>query len=297
LKFPSLGISKNKFILAWVLHAGLFFGCTSPKQETQTSVSVEESGVILRDSVLKSFRTSPVSAQIHQWGNSFQPELVHDITATNHYLQLPNKGIAAANMGIYLSDLGYLIESKQDAEIQRYFDACFLLANEAGMKKQFSKVLELRFAEIISKDESLDKSTDALFKNAENTSQGEEFKKMHAAALTGYYIEELFHLIRFAQTHSTDAGDSVKETYLQSIRTIIGQKSQLGNLIGYLDHIKMKPEAMPVYQGLLRLQAEYQALDVEKMLSEKDAGTIWQNVHLQSIMNETVSIRGNITDF
>lgn len=89
----------------------------------------------VRESVLKSFRASEATSQVRRLGAAFQPDLLSDITRSYHYLQLSNKGAAAANLGIYLSDLGYLIEFQQTAEVQRYFEACFLLANNVGMKK------------------------------------------------------------------------------------------------------------------------------------------------------------------
>ena len=57
---------------------------------------------------------------------------------------------------------------------------------------------------------NLEKSLANLFKDATNTAEQEEFKKLHASALTGYYIEELYLLASFLKSyHSPDGSDSL----------------------------------------------------------------------------------------
>ncbi len=257
---------------------------------------MEVQSAAVRDSVLQSFQTSAVTAQLHAFEDSCRQDFLHDIVQVHHYLQLSNKGAAAANLGIYMSDLGYLIKCRQKALVQQYFDGCFLLANYVGMEKQFSHAIELRFAEIISGNEAVEKFLDPLFKDATNTSSGEEFKKMHGAALTGYYVEELYHLARFAQAH-TKMEHSDRLALRDGLYMLIEQRNELGYLIDYFDHVKLKPEGNAVYRELLTMQREYQMLDRMRWLHEDDPALILQDMHLKNIVDQIILIRAKIVAF
>lgn len=153
--------------------------------------------------------------------------------------------------------------------------------------------MELRFSEIISGNESIAKSVGPLFKEADNTSTGEEFKKVHAAALTGYYIEELYHMARFAQANASSV--EMQKPVLQSLQTLINQKERVNHLIGYFDHIQLKSEGIGAYQDLLAMQTEYLALD-SQVLQEQDPLLILQNSHVQEIIELVVSVRKRIIE-
>ncbi len=256
-----------------------------------------EEASALRDNVLKSFNPSPLTKGEHISDSTFQPGALHDITNIHRYLDLENKAVAAANLGVYISDMAYINRMKRPEEIQRYFDGCFLLANHVGMKKQFSHIVELRFSEIISGNEAIEKSIGPLFGDAVNTSDGEEFKRMHAAALTGYYFEELFHLIYFIQ-HPPESGSSseqINQAKRGDLDILMNQKEQVGHLISYFDHIKLKSGGIAAYQDVLNMQAEYQVLDRVGLSKEKDVSVLLQDKHLQSIIDLIISVRRRIT--
>src|SRR5687768_11761041 len=92
-----------------VLFSVMCWGCGSKNSSSpEESKSEETNAVKVRDKVLQSLRSSEVTAILHASENSFNPGVVNDVSRTNHYLQ-GNKAAAAANLGIYLSDLTYLM--------------------------------------------------------------------------------------------------------------------------------------------------------------------------------------------
>ena len=275
----------------------LYSGCSPKKLNNEgNEIKEEKQAINVRENVLKSFHASSLSMQLHTWGEGFSPEQLSDIGRTHHYLQLTNRGASAANLGIYISDLGYLIEYKRTEDIQRYFDACFLLAGYVGLKKQFSQVAALQFSEIISGDEDVEKSHKKLFGNAQNLSGGYEFKGMHAAALAGYYVEELYHLAGFIESFSSlDAGDP--KIQLNALRMLLNQQSSLANLIGYFDHLTLKPQGLAVYQDFLRLQRIFLSPEITRLLKETEPMAVLTDSHFQKLVSEIKSIRGSIADF
>lgn len=280
--------------LAILLSAGCNSKNTTKSEKPEFSATDDTA---VRDEVLKTLRTSEITKQLRASGEVFHQEAIHDLSQTNHYLLLSNKAAAAANLGIYMSDLGYLVEFK-NIDAGPYFDACLILAEYAGVKKQFSNAIELRFGEIISGNEAIEKSLTQTFKNADNASQGEDFKKLHAAALTGYYFEELYHLVSIVKLYENkNLTDTTAQIVRSSLHLLLNQKQEINNLVRYYDHIKLQPKGIILYQDFLKMQAKYQSLDSDRLLNESNLSVALQDKTVRDIFDFIISIRDGITNF
>ncbi len=246
----------------------LLIGCGTKKSDGEKIDKEVLDAAAIRDDVLKSLRSSQVTNQLKFSRQLLDDGLLNDVDRANDYLKAGNKGAAAANLGIYMSDLSCLMAHGKRDEASRYFQACLTLSEFIGMKKQFSQAIQLGFNEIIAGDEKLETSLANLFKDAENTADQEEFKKLHASALTGYYIEELYLLAFFLKSYrATDSSDSL---FFAALSAFVNQKDELNNLITYFDHIQLKLAGLAAYQDLLSLQSKYLAIDSKQLLQETD---------------------------
>jgi hypothetical protein len=273
----------------------LFAGCGSGTKNDKIEFT-ESDATAKKDEVLSTLRGSQITKQLRSSGEFFHREALNDISNTNRYLKL-SKAVAAANLGVYMSDLGYLVEF-ENIDASRYFDACLLLSEYAGIEKQFSNAVDLRFQEIISGNEAIQQSMNLVFKNVENESEGEEFKKLHAAALTGYYFEELYHLVTIVKWYEDKSlADTTTHVVRSAIHTILNQKEEINNLVGYYDHIKIQSKGIPLYQDLLRLQKLYQGAEVDQMLNDSNLNVILHNKNAQDIFNSIIIIRDGIINF
>ena len=273
----------------------LLIGCGTKKSDGEKIDKEVLDAAAVRDDVLKSLRSSQVTNQLKFSRQLFDNGLLNDVDRTNHYLKAGNKGAAAANLGIYMSDLSCLIAHGKRDEASRYFQACLALSEFIGMKKQFSQAIHLGFNEIIAGDKSLEKSLAVLFKDASNTAEQEEFKKLHASALTGYYIEELYLLAFFLKSYrSTDSSDSL---FFAALSAFANQKDELDNLITYFDHVQLKSAGISAYQDLLSLQSKYLAMDSKKLLQETDPKVVLRDKSLQDIFDSLFSLRQRVVNF
>ncbi len=271
--------------------------CGNDKKRSEQYVSDVKNADSVREEVLSGLSGDAITKQLSAMGLAFQRDALNDITRLNHYLQLSNRGGAAANLGVYMSDLGYLTDHGLKEEARRYFDGCIMLSDYVGVNNQFSRAVDLKFSEIISGNEDLQKSLDILFRNATDREEGEgEFKKMHAAALAGYYVEELYHLVVIAKSDPA-ASDSARQAQEIAVRTLINQRQAMGNLIGYFDHLQLKPEGIVVYQEMLALQAKYLKLDAQTMNAYSDQAAVLADKRVQDIFASIVSLRKSIVDF
>ena len=273
----------------------LLIGCGTKKNDGEKIDKGVPDAAAVRDDVLKSLRSSQVTNQLKFSRQYFDNGLLNDVDRTNHYLKAGNKGAAAANLGIYMSDLSCLIAHGKRDEASRYFQACLALSEFIGMKKQFSQAVQLGFNEIIAGDKNLEKSLAVLFQDASNTAEQEEFKKLHASALTGYYIEELSLLALFLKSYrTTESSDSL---FFAALSAFANQKDELDNLITYFDHVQLKSAGLSAYQDLLTLQSKYLALDNTKLLQEADPKVILRDKTLQDIFDSLFSLRQRIVNF
>jgi len=273
----------------------LLIGCGTKKNDGEKINKEVLDAAAVRDDVLKSLHSSQVSNQLKFERQLFDNGLLNDVDRTNHYLKTGNKGAAAANLGIYMSDLSCLIAHGKREEAGRYFQACLALSEFIGMKKQFSQAIHLGFNEIIAGDTNLEKSLAVVFKDASNTAEQEEFKKLHASALTGYYIEELYLLAFYLKAyHSTDSSDSL---FFGALSAFANQKDELDNLITYFDHVQLKSAGLTAYQDLLSLQSKYLAMDSKQLLKETDPKVVLRDKSLQDIFNSLFSLRERVINF
>jgi hypothetical protein len=286
-----------RFLYACIVCFFVFFLVSCGRKRdtgTENSEKAEREAVVMRDEVLKSLTTSKITEQLHSNGAPFDKQVLHDVNRAK-YVKRDNKGAAALSFGVYMSDLSYLIAFDKRDEAGLYFDACYKLADYLGMKKQFGQALQFGFNEIIAGDEKLEKSFDHLFTDADNTATEEDFKRYHAASLSGYYIEELYHLAAFIQSYAPS--DSTNQVFISGVKTLVEQNDELNNLIGYFDHIQLKPQAISAYQELLELQKKYLGLDRDKLLNETDPSTLLKNEQLNDILNAIVALRQRIVSF
>ena len=273
----------------------LLIGCGTKNSDRENADKVVNDAAGVRDDVLKSLRSSQITEQLRFSRETFDKGLLNDVDRTNHYLKAANKGAAAANLGVYMSDLSCLITHGKRDEANRYFQACMTLSEYIGMKKQFSQAIQTGFNDIIEGDEKLEKSLANLFKDATNTAEQEEFKKLHASALTGYYVEELYLLASFLKSYrSPDGPDSV---FFVALSVFANQKDELNNLITYFDHVQLKPAGISAYQDLLSLQAKYLAMESERLLQETDPKIVLRNKSLLDIFDSLFSLRERVINF
>jgi hypothetical protein len=285
------------FYFCSVIMCIILIGCGTKQNEAEKTETNEQDAAIVSDDVLKSLRSSQVTDLVRFSDDVLDEGLLNNVDRANHYLSKRDKGAAAVNLGIYMSDLSCLMAHGKREEASRYFQACLSLSEFIGMKKQFIKAIQLHFNEIISGDEKLKKSMDELFKDASNIAEQEAFKKLHAAALAGYYIEELYLLASFVKSHhAPDRGDSI---FFATLGVFASQKDELNNLITHFDHVQLKSAGISAYQELLTLQERYWAMDTDRFWSQQKTNPelVLNDKTLQEVFETLFSLRKRIIDF
>ncbi len=270
----------------------LIFQFCSKTNDQSTGIphTTTDVDTLLREKVLGSLYSSHITEQLYNSGLPYRKALLLDVQFTDHLLKQSNKYIAAANLGIYLSDLNYLMKFGRTDEAKKYFESCYRLSEYVGMKKQFGNAIQSEFDGIIKNDTALKTTLESLFNHAGNSVDGEELRKLYITALTGYYIEELYHAISALKSQELPS-DSV----VQNILIIVSDQTQeLNILIACFDHVQMKQEGIIVYQDLLDLQTLYLTLARERQSNNADLTP--QDERLTQILNTVILIRNGLAD-
>lgn len=268
--------------------------CQPKKEKAEFTESNADS---VRNAVLPALPpASEIAAKIQATGADFHYDFVNDLSRKDHYLQLEKRPQAAANLGVYMADMGYLIAYNKMDSAKLYFKACMQLADYIGMDKQFGKAMELRFGEKIKEDARLKENFDLAFKNATNDATGEEFRKQQAAALTGFYIEGLYINIALVKSYPKDIlPDDARNVILTpAIRSVLSQKEGISNLLRYFESFKLSGPAVDVYADLVKLNEKYNAMNMDKLLKENNPGLVLKDKMLDGIETDVTSIRNRI---
>ncbi len=101
---------------------------------------------------------------------------------------------AAANLGIYISDLNYCVMFKQSASSKKYFEALYELSKVIRIEKGILEFLMNRYQTNMEQNDSVKSVVNQLFEQSTLGLQGTDRERLAGIAMAGYQIENL-HLV------------------------------------------------------------------------------------------------------
>ena len=281
---------KKLSFLALITFGLILFGCGNK----ETSSNDEETADTVAQTILPKLPPpSEVAARIQATGADFNAGFINPLTQKDAYLGAENTK-AAANLGVYVADMGYLIAYSQSEEAGEYLVATEQMADALGVKKQFSRALEFRYHEKLESNEKVKSAFDSLFAGAENNVSGEEFKKLQAALIGGYYIESLHLLSSLVMSYPDDLPEETRNLILTpAIRAILSQKQGVDNLITYLETLDIQSKPV-IYGQLVKLRDMYNTTDIKKLIETADANTSLNAGMVKGIAQHIEAVRATI---
>lgn len=177
-----------KYILFLFLFSMLVFACGKKQEKDFPSESSAFS--VERENFFNSLRNPEEVAQ-----RLIPDVVVFDSTMLNdpeYFYRYANNDIkAAANLGIYMSDLNYCIIVKQGDEIKRYFNAVYELSKAIGIDKGVLEFLMNRYQANMDQHDSVKLVVQHLFEQSTSKLQGTDRERLAGMAMAGYQIENL----------------------------------------------------------------------------------------------------------
>ncbi len=159
------------------------------KSKTSSNADMTSFEIMKKNPNLKNM--SELSAFFDMLDISYYPDLVNDPVNAHKYLD--NEKKTAANLGVYLGDMVYVMGSEGYIEAYKNFGAAMELANELGIGDDFPNLVIDRYEGKVPTDSVLMLLDEALNKSEKHLSKQDK-AVIYDFMLYGNYIEKL-HVI------------------------------------------------------------------------------------------------------
>lgn len=178
---------KHKLIIVlfvvWMVSCGR-------KQESQPVSSSESRAFALeRENFFSSLKNQDDLTSLAQDAMAFNGSLLND--ADRFYQYTSNNVKAAANLGVYISDLNYCVLYKEKDEIKKYFQASYELSKAIQVDQPVLEFLRKRYENNIEQNDSVKAVINQLFSQSTTGLKGTDRERLAGIAMTGYQIENL----------------------------------------------------------------------------------------------------------
>lgn len=277
-----------------------FSGCDSKKPE-ESKVAVIETGndeqAAALDTLISVLPTpSNVPMLLERSGAEYNQDLVNPAAQVNKYFN--DNAKAATNLGVYLTDLSYLLTYEKAMPAQEYMKAVKNLAehieviddNTTKLLADFESKKDDKEALISLVDKSTESIRGILLKTQKNALQ--------AQIMVGSFIEALHISTKLVETSGKGLSAEDKNLLMVDLmRTIFDQKVTLNQIINFLNAIEPKESAATsLLNNLAPLKAEFDKFDVEAEIKNNKGNFQIESSSLKGISEATSVIRANIVN-
>ena len=241
------------------------------------------------------------AAQIEATGAEFNANLMSDPKNFSMYAGNPVK--AAANMGVYLSDLNYSIAYKQAATTKEYFMAAHELSKVIGIERQALEFLMKRYNDNINRNDSVQNIVTALLRKSTSDLQGTAREKLVGIAMAAYQVENLHLALGAIGSYPKDIlpDDSRTTILIPLYKMVLGQRANIEIIYGFLKSVTdpAQPDENPNYlyysNAFEELIALYKRLNVQERIANNQALELMNDSVMTELSEKVNAVRNKIT--
>ncbi|HEY5748771.1 MAG TPA: hypothetical protein VIU12_22030 [Chryseolinea sp.] len=293
-------MKKIVFIL---LLGSVAVSCQKSKETTEsangsdTTTAYDEQRKMFFNNLME---PAEVAAQLQFTAAEFNPALMSD---PKGYVQYTGNEVkAAANLGIYLSDLNYSIAYKQAATTKEYFTAAHELSKAIGGEKGVMEFLMKRYQDNINQNDSVKNVVGDLLKKSTSQLQGTEKEKLAGIAMAAYQIENLHLVLGTLESYPKDMlPDDARTVILVPLfKVALNQRGNVQNIYNFLKTYSdpKDPDKNPNYpyyaNAFEELIAVYQKLNVEEKIATNKGLEIMNDAVVKELSEKVNAIRNKI---
>jgi len=289
-----------KKILFVLLLGSLTLSCQKSKENSENQGTTPDSTTFTneRNTFFSNLLApSEAAAQLQATGAEFNASLMHD---PKKYAQYSSNDVkAAANMGIYLSDLNYSVAYKQSANTKEYFTAAHELSKAVGMEQGALDFLSQRYNNNIAQNDSVKSVMKDLLAKSTQSLQGTEREKLAGAAMAAYQIENLHLALGVIDAYPDDMLPSDARTVIliPIYKMVLGQKENIQTIYDFLKSYS-NPEN-PNYQyystAFEELIAVYNRLNVDERIAKNQGIELMNDAVMKELTQKVDAIRNKVT--
>ncbi|GHM98681.1 hypothetical protein WSM22_01710 [Cytophagales bacterium WSM2-2] len=285
-------------IVLLVLTLGLW-ACGSKKDDKENSDEFKQAEESLTEEIKDVAYNIPSPSEIpyllQQTGAEYNQNLLSDRKKADQYLTRNDK--TALNLGVYASDIGYLISYDKTQDAIDFVNAAKKLANGLGILAQFDQEVLKRFEANITKKDSLTELVDHAIHETEKYLKSDNRIKPAALMITGSFVEGLYISTALIKSYPKDLNEENRMLVLTPlIRVVLQQRESVGELIKMLGSVEQTEPVTTILADLNSLEASYRELNIEEKLRNNQADKILSDKNLAEITVTVEKLRKSIVE-
>jgi len=285
-------------IVLLIFTLGLW-ACGSKKENNENSDEFKQAEESLTDEIKDVAYNIPSPSEIpyllQQTGAEFNQSLLSDRKKADQYLTRNDK--TALNLGVYASDIGYLISYDKTQDAIDYVNAAKKLASGLGILASFDQEVLKRFEKNIARKDSLTELVDHAIHQTEKYLKSDNRIKPAALMITGSFIEGLYISTGLIKSYPKELSEENRMLVLTPlIRVVLQQRESVGELIKMLGSVEQTEPVTSILVDLNSLEASYRELNIEEKLRNNQADKILSDKNLAEITATVQKLRKSIVE-
>ncbi|MEM7297494.1 MAG: hypothetical protein AAF391_04425 [Bacteroidota bacterium] len=232
-------------------------------------------------------------------GADFNSAVINSITPEKMEAYQKSESVAALNLGVYATDIGYLTSYEKSEMALDYMGECQKLAAPVGVADAIDYGMIARFESNMENRDSLASIiNEVMQKSGERLSQLDELNSA-ALLLAGSWIEGIYISTMIVDTYPDDLPEEARTLVLEPlVKIVMDQKVSLNDLLQVMNDVPQSEDVNNMLQELGKVKAIYdgELAEVEKQISENTGGFVLKPSTLDNLASEVYRIRSSIID-
>ena len=279
--------------------SAIVLSCQKKQEATDTEVS--QAFAIERRAFFSNLKApAQAAAQLQATSAEFNASLMNDPLNYPSYANDHTK--AAANLGIYLSDLNYSVAYKQSANTKDLFAAAHELSRAIGIEQNILEFLSKRYHDNIAQNDSVKAVIDELFEKSTAALQGTQREKLVGIAMAAFQIETLHLAIGVIESYPKDMlpDDERTQKLIPLFNLVLDQKKNVENIYAFLKTIvdPLNPDKNPNYiyyaTSFEELIGVYNKLNVDEKIANNQGIELMNDAVIEELGEKVNAIRNKI---
>ncbi len=255
---------------------------TPKKDSTAQSDTKAKVNVVVKELLAP----SELAAKLELADADYNETFTNPIASADNYLT--SNTLAALNLGIYATDLGYTAVYNKAQNTINYIKIAKKFTDKLGISGSFDAALVEKFEKNINNKDSTVSIIDKAMLNADKYLRDNQRSNIAATVLAGSFIEGLY----ISSSSVTTAPEKAKTGIFNDLyKTIIDQRQTLKDVIISLESVERDEKANEILAGLKAIETEYKTLDLEGKIANKKSIT---DADILPLQKKTAEVRNKI---
>ncbi|QSE99134.1 hypothetical protein [Fulvivirga lutea] len=295
-----MNLTKLGYISTLVLFVFCLASCGSEKksEQAESSEDFEKAESDLKDQIQEVVYEIPSPSEIpfllEATGAEYNGSLIHDNNRASEYTALNDK--AALNLGVYATDIGYLVSYDKVQESLTYMGTAKKLADNLGISGSFDTSLIKRFENNLSRKDSLAYLLNSTIQKTETYLRDDNRNRLASLVVAGSFIEGLYISTQLIKTYPKDIlpEDSRNLVLTPLIRVVLEQEKAVQDLNNLLSSLDSSDPVSNLLTELSLLIKSYGVLNIEEQIKNNRADLVLTDKTLAEITDRVADMRASV---